>query len=208
MYKIIPLLIFYQQQFNMYEKQFEEINNRYCFFKLAGYIRRQRILKGEFLGKYRKGLLEHRYRNLYYAESKETNIKYSWNQGYINIDNLKIAARYFLNAIDRVESLKEKYQNNLQEFELNIPIFHQLISKPFEKEVELANLKKDVSKLEREISIKIRENQLKQHNPPNETQVELKKAPVIKMDTKEQKSEKSLLPKKEITKRKERGLRV
>jgi len=69
-------------------------------------------------------------------------------------------------------------------------------------------LKKDVSKLEREISIKIQENQMKQHNSTNESLLEIKETPVIKMDTKEQNFEKTLLPKKEISPRKERGLRV
>ena len=32
-----------------------------------------------------KGMFEYRYQNVYYAESKETGIKYSWNQGHINI---------------------------------------------------------------------------------------------------------------------------
>ena len=39
----------------------------------------------------------------------------------------------------------------------------QIIAKPFEKDNELSQLKHDVSKLEREISIKIQTNQMKQH---------------------------------------------
>ena len=80
------------------------------------YIRRQKETYED------KGMFEYRYQNIYYAESKKTGIKYSWNQGHINIDNPKIAARYFLNAIDRVEALKEKYQKNLHELEQNIPM--------------------------------------------------------------------------------------
>ena len=166
------------------------------------YIRRQKETYED------KGMFEYRYQNIFYAESKESGIKYSWNQGHINIDNPKIATRYFLNAIDRVDSLKEKYQKNLLELEQNIPMLQQLVVKPFEKEGELAQLKKDVSKLEREISIKIQENQMKQHNVADENTIEVKEAPVIKMDTKDQKSEKTLLLKKEIASRKERGLRV
>ena len=60
-------------------------------------------------------MFEYQYQNIFYAESKESGIKYLWNQGHINIDNPKIAARYFFNAIDRVETLKEKYQKNLNE---------------------------------------------------------------------------------------------
>jgi N12 class adenine-specific DNA methylase len=155
-----------------------------------------------------KGMFEYRYQNVYYAESKETSIKYTWNQGHINIDNPKIAARYFLNAIDRVESLKEKYHKNLHELEQNIPMLQQLFSKPFGKEEELAQLKKDVSKLEREISIKIQANQMKQHNTADENTVEIKEAPVIKMNYEELKFEKKLLPKKEMSQRKEKSLRI
>ncbi|HUZ57808.1 MAG TPA: helicase-related protein [Hanamia sp.] len=158
------------------------------------FIRRQRETYDD------KGMFEYHYKNILFAESKESGIKYLWNQGHINIDNPKIAARYFINAIDRVEALKVKYEKNLQELEQNIPMLQQLIVKPFEKENELAQLKKDVSKLEREISIKIQENQMKQHGVADETIVETKEAPVVKM-------EKSLLPKKELTK-KAKGLRV
>ena len=56
-------------------------------------------------------------------------------------------------------------------------------------------LKKDVPKLEREISIKIQENQMKQHNV------------VDKNETPDIKKEKSLLPKKEHTK-KTQGVKV
>ena len=41
-----------------------------------------------------KGLFEYRFQNIFFAEGKESGIKYSWNQGHINIDNPKIAARY------------------------------------------------------------------------------------------------------------------
>ena len=158
------------------------------------FIRRQRETYDD------KGMFEYHYKNILFAESKESGIKYLWNQGHINIDNPKIAARYFINAIDRVEALKEKYEKNLQELEQNIPMLKQLIVKPFEKENELAQFKKDVLKLEREISIKIQENQMKQHNAVDANTVEMKEAPVVKM-------EKSLLPKKEITQKK-KGIRV
>ena len=162
------------------------------------FVRRQRETYDD------KGMFEYHYKNILFAESKESGIKYLWNQGHINIDNPRIAARYFINAIDRVDALKEKYQKNLQELEQNIPMLQQLVVKPFEKENELAQFKKDVSKLEREISIKIQENQLKQHeiiNNPIE-------APVIRMDTAPFKGDKSLLPKKQGRDKKIKGVRI
>jgi N12 class adenine-specific DNA methylase len=162
------------------------------------YIRRQKETYED------KGMFEYKYSNVFYAESKQTGIKYSWNQGHINIDNPKLAARYFLNAIDRVESLKEKYQKTLQELEQNIPMLEKIVAKPFDKEDELGQLKKDVSKLEREITIKIQEKQMKQHDS-NEA---IPEVPVVKMETVAPTNSKSLLPKKKAEDTKVKRIRI
>lgn len=105
------------------------------------------------------GLFAYRIVNGFYAESPDNFIKYTYNQGRLNIDNPKLAARYFLNAIDRVSSLKEKHQKELEELRKNIPVLQQLTVKPFEKDKELQQLKIDLARLEREISIKIKKTQ-------------------------------------------------
>ena len=81
-----------------------------------------------------------------YAESPETGIKYMQNNGAPNIDNPKTAARYFLNAIDRVVQLVEKYQKQLDEIEKEIPAVRELSQKTFENEAELAGLKIELAK--------------------------------------------------------------
>ena len=73
-------------------------------------------------------------------------IKYSWNDGYINIDNPKLAARYFLNAIDRVSSIKRKISKEFAGTGEKYSHAKQIIQKPFEKESELAALKKECFK--------------------------------------------------------------
>jgi hypothetical protein len=162
------------------------------------YIRQQREAFEE------KGSFEYRYYNTLYAERPESGIKYTYNQGHPNTDNPKLAARYFLNAIDRVEKLKEKYQKTLNELEKNIPMIASLANKPFEKESELMQMKSDLSKLEREITIKIQENQMKQNGTINESNTEIKKqnnddvqkeAPVIHMTPKEDKPMKVIMTK-------------
>jgi N12 class adenine-specific DNA methylase len=110
-----------------------------------------------------KGSFKHRCYNTFYAERSESGIKYTYNQGHPNIDNPKLAARHFLNAIDRVESLKEKYCKTIDELEKNMPVLTQLSKKPFEKETELVQMKSELYKLEREITLKIKENQMKQN---------------------------------------------
>ena len=109
-------------------------------------------------------MFEYRYSNSFYARRSLDGIKYTYTNGIPNVDNPKLAARHFLNAIDRVDSLKEKYQKNLLELEKEIPMLAQLTTKPFGKEAELQQMKSELSRLEREITIKIQENQLKQNN--------------------------------------------
>ncbi|MBK8088818.1 MAG: DEAD/DEAH box helicase family protein [Chitinophagaceae bacterium] len=145
-------------------------------------------------------LFEYRYQNTFYAESKATGIKYTWNQGHLNTDNPKLAARHFLNCIDRVDALKDKYEKNIAELGRNIPMLEQLVMKPFEKESELAGLKNEVANLEREITIKIQKNQLAA-DTGLAVKEDMKVAPIVKM-------EKSLLPKKKIGEGKSKGMRV
>jgi len=109
------------------------------------------------------GISRYRYQNNFYAESPESGIKYSYNKGSINIDNPKISARHFLNAIDRVDALTEKYQKELRNLEQETGMLALIVNKPFDREDELAGLKADLSRLEREIALKIQDSQMKQN---------------------------------------------
>ncbi|SDF27648.1 Helicase conserved C-terminal domain-containing protein [Mucilaginibacter pineti] len=108
------------------------------------------------------GMVQYRYQNNLFAESPETGIKYLYNNGHPNIDNPKLAARYYLNAIDRIVPLREKYEKQFIEIEKELPLLQQITQRVFEKEPELAELKKELARLEKEISDKIRESQAPQ----------------------------------------------
>jgi hypothetical protein len=62
---------------------------------LSLYVRQQKIPYES------NGMFRYESKNDLYAESP-SGIKYLWNHGIPNTDNPKLAARYFLNAIDRV----------------------------------------------------------------------------------------------------------
>lgn len=133
----------------------KQIGNLYDF---GLYIKREREafrVDGQF---------QYRYSNSFYVQRSDDGIKYTYNGGIPNIDNPKLTTRHFLNAIDRVENLKEKYQKSLTDLELQIPKLEELITKSFRKENELQQMKIELSSLEREILVKIQENQLKQDN--------------------------------------------
>jgi diphthamide biosynthesis methyltransferase len=80
-----------------------------------------------------------------------------------------MAARYFLNAIDRVVSLVEKYKKELSEIEIEIPAVRELAQKPFNSENELLVLKGELEHVEEEIRNNIIQNQ----SGPNEPELEV-----------------------------------
>jgi len=102
-----------------------------------------------------KGLLHQRAQNSFYVQNDEGGIKYTYNQGHPSVENPKLAARHFLQALDRVGSLKELHEKELSKINTNIPVLEKLISQPFEKDAVLQKLKTDLGKLEKEIMAKM-----------------------------------------------------
>ncbi|MES2063417.1 MAG: helicase-related protein [Bacteroidota bacterium] len=112
------------------------------------YVRQQKIPYES------NGMFQYENKNDLYAESPR-GIKYLWNHGIPNTDNPKLAARYFLNAIDRVVTLREKYAKDYDETQREIPVLRQLTQRTFDKETELTELKAELKLLEKQISEKI-----------------------------------------------------
>ena len=119
-----------------------------------------------------------------YAESQATRIKYMQNNGAINIDNPKLAARYFLNAIDRVTALVDKYRKQAAGLLEEIPIVRGLTEKLFDREAELSEMKVTLTTMEEEIAYKIKEKQaepqLAEIFPDNEKDIDIKYQSVTK----------------------------
>ena len=105
-------------------------------------------------------LFKYRLQNHLFAEGPG-GIKYLSGGGHPNVDNPKLAARYFLNAIDKVNGLRDTYEKKRSELEKEIPTLRELSQKTFEKEGELTELRVELRRLEGEIAAKIRETQMK-----------------------------------------------
>jgi N12 class adenine-specific DNA methylase len=118
------------------------------------YIRQQRE------GYEDQGLFKYRLQNHLFAQGPG-GVQYQSNGGHPNADNPKMAARYFLNAIDKVTGLREKYEKDQKELVEEIPTLLELSQKTFEKETELTELRVELRRLENEIAAKIRETQMK-----------------------------------------------
>jgi hypothetical protein len=97
----------------------------------------------------------------FYAVNPASGIKYNYNGGHLNIDNPKLAARYFISAIDRVDHLIDKHQADSDKKRSDIEALLRLATKPFDKEEELKALKKEATTLEKSISDGLSANKLK-----------------------------------------------
>lgn len=99
------------------------------------------------------------YQNDLYAVNPASDIKYNYNSGQPNVDNPKLAARNFLNAIDRVDHLLEKHREDQKKIEQEIPVLDQVLRKSFDKDDELKQLKGELADLERKIAASLQKGE-------------------------------------------------
>jgi hypothetical protein len=118
-------------------------------------------IRGERDYQYRDGEKVYYFKNSLFVQHPDTQFKYHYNDGQPNIDNPKLAARIFLNAIDRVAAIKEQETKELNNLLRDIPMLQELILVPFQKEAELQKLKAEQSALDRQISQNIKDTKLK-----------------------------------------------
>jgi hypothetical protein len=102
--------------------------------------------------KFKEGYAFH---SQYYAVNPESGIKYTHTNGQPNVDNPKLAARYFLEAIAKVDSLLERQQMELGEIDKDMPLLEKLKDKGFEREDELKVLKGELSDLDIKIAFQL-----------------------------------------------------
>jgi hypothetical protein len=85
----------------------------------------------------------------------EGDILYNYNHGVMASDP-KTAAQNFLNALDTMPKLLEKYQTDNQKLEKDIPILKEVVESNWRKEPDLKALKDDLTKLDREIQLSLK----------------------------------------------------
>ena len=103
--------------------------------------------------------------NRFFIEG-EGNIKYSYNNGHIAVDPL-LASKNFINALEKIPNLMEKYQADNQKLEKDIPILKEVVNSVFRKEPELRELKSELDSLNRQINLS-----LENKNKPEEQVVQ------------------------------------
>ena len=81
-------------------------------------------------------------------------ILYNYNHGYMATDP-KTAAQNFLNALDTMPKLLEKYQKDNSALQKDIPVLKEVVESIWRKEPELKSLKDELIKLDREIQLSL-----------------------------------------------------
>lgn len=92
--------------------------------------------------------------NRFFAKG-EGGILYNYNHGYIASDP-KTAALNFLNALDTMPKLLEKYQTDNEKLQKDIPTLKEVVEATWRKEPELKALKDDLITLDREIQLSLK----------------------------------------------------
>jgi hypothetical protein len=100
----------------------------------------------------------------------EGELLYNYNHGVMATEP-KTAAQNFINALDTMPKLLEKYQADNEKFQKDIPALKEVIEGMWRKEPELKILKDDLIKLDREILLSLKpigetEGQV-ENNPEN-----------------------------------------
>ncbi len=85
----------------------------------------------------------------------EGDILYNYNHGLMATDP-KTAAQNFLNALDTMPKLLERYQANNEKLQKDIPVLKEVVEGSWRKEPELKALKDDLIKLDREIQLSLK----------------------------------------------------
>lgn len=85
----------------------------------------------------------------------EGELLYNYNHGLMASDP-KTAAQNFLNALDTMPKLLEKYQTDNDKLQKDIPVLKEVVEGMWRKEPELKALKDDLIKLDREIQLSLK----------------------------------------------------
>ena len=92
--------------------------------------------------------------NRFFVEG-EGNIKYNYNYGHLASEP-KLAAFNFLNALDRIPKLIEKYELEIAKISKDVPVLNDIVNGTWRKEDELKVLKTEFLALDRKIQLSLK----------------------------------------------------
>jgi N12 class adenine-specific DNA methylase len=82
----------------------------------------------------------------------DSGVKYNYNNGHLAVDPIT-ASKNFINALDKIPSILEQYQEKNEKIKADIPILKEVVESSWKKEPELKELKSELAALERRIQL-------------------------------------------------------
>lgn len=110
--------------------------------------------------------------NRFFVEG-EGGIKYNYNNGHIALDPV-LASKNFLNALDKIPALIEKYEKENERLSKDLPVLKEVMETTFRKEPELKELKSQLDSLSRQINLSLENKDLQQGTNQEEDSTNLK----------------------------------
>src|SRR3546814_3304453 len=126
------------------------------------------------------------------------------------LDNPQLAAKHFINAIDRVGNMLEQQTKKITELDSEIAMLQGIARKPFSKEQELKEAKQASERLGREIAMKIQAREVIENMElPAEGESTEIKVPTIKQLEPQNEATSNIVPlKQEEIPESKRGMRI
>jgi hypothetical protein len=93
--------------------------------------------------------------NKFYVQHPEGGLKYTFNHGVPHRENPTIAARHFLNAIDKCTTVIHGKKQEQRALNVDIEHLEKMEYKLFPREEELSQMKEEANRLAAEIKIKL-----------------------------------------------------
>jgi len=91
---------------------------------------------------------------------KVNTLKYTWNDGKVNLRDKREAAMYIPNALAKIPGLIKEYEGHLVYSAEKIAALEAIVSKPWPKVEKLAELKNELQELDRKIQTEINSNEV------------------------------------------------
>jgi hypothetical protein len=113
------------------------------------------LVKTEKGSKMEDGIFREAKENRFFVEG-EGNVKYSYNNGRIANDP-KLAVNYFINALEKIPSLIEKYEKENRKLSADMPVLQEITKSVWRKENELQELKSELAAVDRKIQLSLKQ---------------------------------------------------
>ena len=86
----------------------------------------------------------------------EGSYKYKYNNGFIAMSDTHAACMNFVNALEKIPSIVEQYEERTAKLKADVPILEGIVAKQWGKEEELKQLKSELASLDRKITAELK----------------------------------------------------